>query len=50
MAVKNISQGEVYMKKVKSILSVSLCAAAAMAAVPFNAAAAETVYGTMNIP
>lgn len=38
------------MKKVKSILSVSLCAAAAMAAVPFNAAAADTVYGTMNIP
>lgn len=38
------------MKKVKSILSVSLCAAAAIAVVPFNAAAADTVYGTMNIP
>ncbi len=40
------------MKKIKSLISVSVCAAAALAAVPFssNAADGDVVYGTMNIP
>ena len=32
------------------ILSLAACAAVASAAVPFSASAADTVYGTMNIP
>ena len=39
------------MKKLKSIISVSTCAAAVLAVVPFTANAADDViYGTMNIP
>lgn len=40
------------MKKMRTALSVSVCAAAVLSAVPFSANAAEndTVYGTMNIP
>ena len=32
------------------IMSLAACAAVASAAVPFSASAADTVYGTMNIP
>ncbi|MBQ6212214.1 MAG: hypothetical protein IJJ57_04875, partial [Ruminococcus sp.] len=38
------------MKKLRSLISISTCAAAVLAAVPFSASAADTVYGTMNIP
>ena len=39
------------MKKFKSLISISTCAAAAIACVPFSASAeGDVVYGTMNIP
>ena len=40
------------MKKFKSIISVTACAAAALSVIPFSASAEENdvIYGTMNIP
>lgn len=40
------------MKKFKSIISVTACAAAALSVIPFSASAEgnDVIYGTMNIP